>query len=640
MSHPSNRRQNGHAPNPTEFVKLASLAGMDEAGLDIMTSNKCLRTIASSVARKQNVMGKDPPVHFVPDWSSHAIMMSGDLMLLGTLPECPLRVEDRLRTLEARLAEVAANQERRSWTSPGPISRSPALRDKTIEVPPNQLWLSNETLPPWDVITETARNYLLYCDCQPLPLFHASTFLQSLKNRRPEILLSILALALRFNEGFNAHTDIHLLNGYTEDARHIVMKSVTDGDVGLATLQALCLLSLVDFSNGNTRRASIHCSLAMSLAYSAGLASESSIPISRTQQVERSLCFWSLYIIKQLHGPDFGILEFPEEDNFPAYPESASPPKQPGQIAATVPDDQPSRPGPPDEGIFLYAIDMAVLWSKITAYARRRGKPSKLPPWAPDSEYQIIMAKIMDAETKMPSIHRFKPAEFSKRTPEVTDPFLAHCMAVVATICLQESLTDDDVNLREEKRASFMKCLKFVKSFGRHWPHVERMADKLQRLGETVSLSQPVQTPTRNLLIDLGQFWEILEYSTSSETFSRSSNLFGPSLHSISQPNRNCYYTEMAHTSSLPKPSRVDGQDFATPSTPVTVSRQDSSATGVTEGGNSIPVASLLGEESNLQPPQSFLFSNDELAVLAENLFPQRLAEFDTAGEWWNTGNL
>ncbi|KAH8805010.1 hypothetical protein F5884DRAFT_438967 [Xylogone sp. PMI_703] len=622
------------------------------------------------------------------------------------------RLEDRLRAVEAKLAEVAANQER-SWTSPRPISHSPIPRDSAIEASADTASLCNKsiplhglpsnierTLPPWEVIEEVAKKYLLYCDCQPLPLFSPNTLLQSLKNRKPEVLLSILALALRFIEGFDANTDIQHINNYAEDARRIVMKSVTDGEVELATLQTLCLLSLVDFSSGNTRRASVHCSLAMSLAYTAGLSSEIAISFPQADRAERGLCFWSLYLLKQLHGPNFCILEFPEEDNFPSYPESTGPPSRPSQVGEATPDDHPSRAGPSDEGILLYAIDMAVVWSKITAYARRRGKPSRLPPWAPESEYQVIMAQIMDAETKMPWIHRFKPAEFSKRTPEdlhinrrywgpwlftqfvyhtnlcllnhplllslrlrnlkcaipeifiqhtddliashsswmihfldmleaknfsVSDPFLAHCMAVVATICLQGSLTDDDENIREEKKTSFLKCLKFVRSIGQNWPHVDRIADKLQRLGETVSLSQPVQTPTRNLLIDLGQFWEILEYSTSTETFSRSGNLFVPSLYTSFQPNRNSYFTDMAQTSSLPRPSRVDGQDFATPTPPAAISRQNSSSNAVGEGGRagSNQVSSVFE------------------TVLAENLFPQRLPEFATTEDgWWNSGNL
>lgn len=423
-------------------------------------------------------------------------------------------------------------------------------------------------MPPWAVIIETAKNYLLYCDCQPLPLFHPDTFLETLPYRKPEVVLSILALASRFNESFEPNTDIDIISSYSEDARKIAMKSVAEGEVELATIQTLCLLSLLDFSRkcakliaiiqhmltllkgGNPRRASIHCSLGMSLAYSAGLASEPPVSISQSQRVERRLCFWSLYIVKQLHGPVFGILEFPEEDDFPAYPKSTPPPKRPSDTGNPAPvDEQIFRVGPPDDGILHYAIDMAMMWSRITTYARRRGKPSKLAPWAPGSEYQNIMSTLMETETLMPSIHRFKPAEFSKRTPEdlhtnrrywgpwlftqfmyhtnlcllnhplllslrlrnfkralpetflqhtadliashsswmihfldmleaksfrVTDPFLAHCMAIVATICLQESLTDD-IPVREEKQANFMKCLEFVRGFGRCWPHVDRI---------------------------------------------------------------------------------------------------------------------------------------------------------------------
>lgn len=155
----------------------------------------------------------------------------------------------------------------------------------------------------------------------------------------------------------------------------------------------------------------------------------------------------------------------------------------------------------------------------------------------------------MDFETRMPYIHRFRPAKFSKRSlselnenrdywgpwffmqtvyhtnlcllnhplllslrlrnfksmiPEiflqhtsdmisshaswilhliemvdrkgfkVTDPFLGYCVAIVATIYLQESFVDDP-ETREQKKENFYKCLDFVKGLGEQWPHVSRI---------------------------------------------------------------------------------------------------------------------------------------------------------------------
>jgi hypothetical protein len=107
----------------------------------------------------------------------------------------------------------------------------------------------NSTLPPWDVILHIGEKYLLYCDCQALPLFDRSTFMRKLKEREPEVLFSLLGLALRFNDdGPYYKAQAKLIKDYVEAARALVMKKVMDGDVELSTIQTLCLLSLIDFT--------------------------------------------------------------------------------------------------------------------------------------------------------------------------------------------------------------------------------------------------------------------------------------------------------------------------------------------------------------------------------------------------------
>lgn len=56
----------------------------------------------------------------------------------------------------------------------------------------------------------------------------------------------------------------------------------------------------------------------------------------------------------------------------------------------------------------------------------------------------------------------------------VTDPFIGNCVAVVATIYLQQSFADD-AGIRTEKRNNFLKCLDFVRRLGAHWPHIAQI---------------------------------------------------------------------------------------------------------------------------------------------------------------------
>lgn len=105
-------------------------------------------------------------------------------------------------------------------------------------------------LPPWDEIMPIAELYLLYCDSQPLPLFHRSSFLASLPTRDVEVIYAIFALSLRFSDSYHNTRDLaEQVNGYAEVARGLVMKRVSEGPVEVSTLQCLCLLSLVDFTS-------------------------------------------------------------------------------------------------------------------------------------------------------------------------------------------------------------------------------------------------------------------------------------------------------------------------------------------------------------------------------------------------------
>lgn len=585
-------------------------------------------------------------------------------------PQNDTALAERLSAVEARLAEVLSSQASlsRSLSRQGSNPASPLFEE--VSTFPGNSRRAQITLPPLDIVLTAGEIYLQYCDCQPLPLFHRRSFIQSLKNRDSELLFAIIALASRFSDDFTFQSSVE---EYVEASRVVVMRRVSLGKVELSTIQALCLLSLVDFTNGNTQRSSMHGTLAISLAFNSGMTSETAQTVSGFETEERRRCFWSLMLLKRLHGAGFGILDLTHKETFPWFPESTGKPNKPDPVLMVNHSQQYAL----ERGIMSCALQLSEIWFKITRYARRRGKPAAEPPWSPQSEYAIIMAQQMESETRMPQVHRFKPAEFSKKSVEdlqsnrdywgpwifvqflyhtnlcllnhpllsalrlrnfksempeiflqntldlvsshtnwilnliamldaksfkVTDPFLAHCAAIVATIYLQESFVEED---RAEKMHNFANCLRFIRGF-EEWPHVMRMAEKLERLRETVSSAYGID-PNRGLLIDLGQFWEILEYSSSSEVSGSGLTLFGPSLQLAVRPRT----TEMGHTISLPQPTRVDAQDFAGSST------------------------NLVDEQ--LMPP--LLYSDDELAVLAESFF-QRPEIDGTSVEWWNTGNL
>jgi hypothetical protein len=133
--------------------------------------------------------------------------------------------------------------ERRSQVSRRHVLSSVLFRNRAD-------FASTTTLPPWEEIVAAAELYLLYCDCQPLPLFDRDSFTSTLESRDPEVLLSILALASRFSDDPNVRSNLtEIVKDYVEAARALVIRRLSDGPIELSTLQSLCLLSLVDFTS-------------------------------------------------------------------------------------------------------------------------------------------------------------------------------------------------------------------------------------------------------------------------------------------------------------------------------------------------------------------------------------------------------
>ena len=156
-------------------------------------------------------------------------------------------------------------------------------------------------------------------------------------------------------------------------------------------------------------------------------------------------------------------------------------------------------------------------------------------------------------------------------------------------------------------------------------------ANKLQRLAETVSstyvASEESTRQNRKLLIDLGQFFEVLEYSSSSEIHGSARQLFGSSLHTSFGGSR----TEMAQTSVLPQPTRVERQEFGnlTPNMTHVIDPLDGS-TMLATGAGTVPMTTAA---------VPLTYSDDELAVLAESFFHQR-NDFDGNANWWNSMSM
>ncbi|KAJ5937227.1 C6 transcription factor [Penicillium verhagenii] len=607
----------------------------------------------------------------------------------GPLPHASSpNLEDRLRSLEGKLGAVLDHMGSRAEHS---------MPNDVLSTTPSGIG-SSVILPPWEDIIPIAELYLLYCESQPLPLFHISSFIASLQGRDIEIIYGILALSLRFSDSYrNYHNLTELVNSYAEVARGLVMKRVSEGPVEISTLQCLCLLSLVDFTNGNTHRSSIHSSLAVNLARCANLGLESRATTNNILREERRRCYWSIFLLKRIHGGDFSILDLPDAGG-PPYPQS---PTRPARAISPVPPTPGVRRSElQDQGIVAYVIMLSEAFGRTARYVRHRGRPGNVPPWSPDSEYSKIIALQMDLETLMPLTHRFKPANLSDRSLEelqthreywgpwflnqfmyhtilcllnhplllslslrtfrstipeiflqhtsdlisshttwiihfinffeeksflVSDPLLGYSAAVVATIELQLSFTENPA-IREQKRDRFAKCVKFVQQIGERWPHMARLAERLEHLENAVSATYQSDPGVQNqsLLIDLSRFWEILEYSSNSDVDS-ARRLFGNSLYTGPPTVAN----EVSQTSPLPAPTRLNALE-------------ESSSTLQSPNFNANPVFSNGPDYSqgSLLAPQQLALSNDDFSILATNFFSQGQEFLRGSDSWENVGNF
>ncbi|KAH8663446.1 hypothetical protein BGZ60DRAFT_379584 [Tricladium varicosporioides] len=584
----------------------------------------------------------------------------------------------------------------------------------------DQVYLTSRinSLPSWASIEAAGTLYLLYCDCQPLPLFHRENFVASLRNRESSVLFSILALTARFSD-LDPDIAVRCSSKYAEQARRLVARAIFEGSVRLSTLQSLCLLHIVDFTGGNTQRASLDNCIAMELAHCAGLttATYTATNDNFITKEERRRCFWSILLCKRLHGTSFSTLHSSLESGFPPYPKSLEQPLPPTIYIPEVESSIDESQSPRDDGVLAYMIQLTEVWYKTTQYARRRGKPSQIPPWSSQSEYSTIVSQQMDFETKMPYRHRFKLAKFSSRTsqelnsnrgywgpwlfiqflyhtnicllnhplllslrlrnfrsfiPEmflqqtsdlisshatwivrfidmldskaykVSDPFLGHCAAIVATIHLQFAYTDPDIRKREEKQKEFGKCLKFVRLMGEQWPNLAQIAEKLQRLESVVkttnhATSQSPQIPTRGMLINLGCFWEVLEYCSSSSKPRTAQNLISPELFTSNDgPN-----DEVSLASPLPDTFRLHDYNSNETNNDPANKEHMRDVPGVQ---NQIQVSNTMNmfPETTGTISQWNNFSEDELAVLADNFFEvwNPNSSLDDATGWWKYGNL
>ncbi|KAJ5984066.1 transcriptional regulator family: Fungal Specific TF [Penicillium waksmanii] len=119
---------------------------------------------------------------------------------------------------------------------------------------------------------------------------------------------------------------------------------------------------------------------------------------------------------------------------------------------------------------------------------------------------------------------------------EISDPTLGHCVAIVATIYLQHSFTEDEA-FSKKAQTGLEKCIRFLQKMARRWPHIGRQAQQLEQLRGSISpgglFTEPgaADSPSSpKWSVNFQLLWKILVYAHASKSPDHSTDIFGPIL--------------------------------------------------------------------------------------------------------------
>lgn len=188
--------------------------------------------------------------HRKQDRSHDGPLWVGRYDLFHILEELLLTTGSRESVRTIIPSPTTTSRNRPTYPEPGknvPVQESITLWISFSEIPNLLSILIFKRGRTKQAVLSASRLFLTYCNCQPLPLFHHESFFASTDARDIELLDAIQGLALRFSDGGITDPNIEQqIRFLTESCRKRVMDRIANGTVELSTLQALCLLTLIE----------------------------------------------------------------------------------------------------------------------------------------------------------------------------------------------------------------------------------------------------------------------------------------------------------------------------------------------------------------------------------------------------------
>ncbi|KAL4956128.1 hypothetical protein BDW69DRAFT_97618 [Aspergillus filifer] len=318
------------------------------------------------------------------------------------------------------MSEFGSERARR-MQAPGFQSTSPTAEAPSISRPDSA---QGPTIRSWAFAVRMAETFLLYCESQPLPLFHPDSFVATFPNSSLDVVFAVLAAVFRFSDVADLSTWKDALPNPADckrEAHRLAMGRIANGRIELATLQTLCLLAITELNDGDIVQCRVHSTLAMTLARSAELDHERLFPGQDEHAVEeRRRCYWSIVLLHHIIGdhPANAFSSF-TRPQFPAS--SVSPP--PAALTPAARTMVTSVMQTDEHGISSVVIQLSEVWCMAQSYIRSRGGQAgngscdygvihrtrrKVPPWHSTSKYSATMELVMELGDNLPPAHRYR----------------------------------------------------------------------------------------------------------------------------------------------------------------------------------------------------------------------------------------
>lgn len=379
------------------------------------------------------------------------------------------------------------------------------------------------------------RSYFAWCHKQPIIIFSEARLEQVCQTCDPSLLLAVQSLSLRFPPETMTWEKQSNLDSMATSSRRQVMSRLGNNDVDISDIQALCLLSIIGFNSGRFAQASLDLSTATHLANTLRASPEASDATELLYCVRAVDMLQNLQgsVVTLADAEHFLSLDrMHEKASASSSAETISPDHdayQHGLLKCTSelaevwhmarcyatrrpkPDEPPPWfPHSDFSKVMMGHLKVDSTIPREFRYAANRfadQDPILLQEqrgyWLPWLTVQMMYAAIpcllnhpLLLSIRLRHFRDAMPQSFIQQSWEqitrhagwimhfvdlleasplvITEPALAHCVVIVATIHLQHSFVQDD-DLRVSSQEGFEKCLNFVRQAGRVWPIVAAM---------------------------------------------------------------------------------------------------------------------------------------------------------------------